>query len=471
VKRILALLIPIALLGLVLVPSAEAARSQAMIFDGGGALIDDAGSREQTLDEIQSLGGREVRVLVTWLYVTPPSLQQLGTKPPGSIADPNSGLYDWGGWDGLVESLRRRGMKIHMAISGPVPRWATKARRDNRTEPRTDYYQQFAQAVARRYGRYRPVTWATWNEPNQNSFLLPQYRRGKPVSPKLYRNLHLAAVRGLRAGGVRNPKLLFGELAGRSRGAVPPLQFLRESLCLNSSYRRVGRCAKITVGGFAIHTYSTRGGPFQRPPKRDDVLINALPRLTTALDRSARAGRINRGLRVWITESGTVTRPRADGTTLDNQPIYNATMERIAYENSRVSAISQFLMRDPSTAANVGTFTTGLRTSRNVAKPGYEGWRMPLSGRVSGRRVSLWGKIRPTRRSTTVQIQRCDSRCTTSRARWTRLVNKRVPANGYFTTTTTFKRGRQYRLVWQQPGAGTRTGPPITPLVWARPVR
>ena len=45
----------------------------------------------------------------------------------------------------------------------------------------------------------RSTRWSIWNEPNQPQFLAPQYERGKPVSPKLYRKLYQAAVRGLRA--------------------------------------------------------------------------------------------------------------------------------------------------------------------------------------------------------------------------------------------------------------------------------
>ena len=29
--------------------------------------------------------------------------------------------------------------------------------------------------------------WSIWNEPNQPQFLMPQYRKGKPYSPTLYR--------------------------------------------------------------------------------------------------------------------------------------------------------------------------------------------------------------------------------------------------------------------------------------------
>ena len=91
-----------------------------------------------------------------------------------------------------------------------------------------------------------------WNEPNQPQFLLPQYSAVKhtPLSPRIYRNLFLAAERGLRAGGLPNAPVLIGETSPRGTGSVvAPLTFLRGVFCLDSKYRKVGKCAELHPAG------------------------------------------------------------------------------------------------------------------------------------------------------------------------------------------------------------------------------
>ena len=56
------------------------------------------------------------------------------------------------------------------------------------------------EAVSRRYGA-QVSYWSVWNEPNHPGFLAPQYVRGRPYSPKLYRQLYRAAVKGLERSG------------------------------------------------------------------------------------------------------------------------------------------------------------------------------------------------------------------------------------------------------------------------------
>ena len=91
----------------------------------------------------------------------------------------------------------------------------------------------------------------------------------KAKSPRIYRNLFLAGQRGLAASGNGADTLLFGETAPRGTPrVVAPLAFLRGALCLDKSYKRKGKCARIKAGGYAHHAYTTRVGPRFRPPDR-----------------------------------------------------------------------------------------------------------------------------------------------------------------------------------------------------------
>jgi hypothetical protein len=255
--------------------------------------------------------------------------------------------------------------------------------------------------------------WSIWNEPNHPQFLGPQYRRGKPYSPRLYRRLFQAADRALAATGNRRDRVLMGETAPRGNGnVVHPLRFLRGALCLNSRYRKRRGCSKLPADGYAHHPYTTRAGPFFVSRRRDDVTIGSLRRLTRALDRAG-----------------------------------------------RVRAISQYLMRDdlPRRGSNrYGGFESGLRFSNGRRKIAYRGFRLPLVARRAGRRVRLWGHVRPHdgRERVVIEYRRRGGA-------WRRLKARTTDGRGYFATSTRYRRGRSYRLRWR-----SYSGSPTRPIRW-----
>jgi hypothetical protein len=96
-----------------------------------------------------------------------------------------------------------------------------------------------------------------------------------------------------------------GETAPVGTGKdVAPLTFLRGVLCLSDTYKKVGKCGKLRINGYAHHAYSTRQGPYYVPSGPNNVTIGVLPRLTKALDRAAAAGVVARRLPVYLTEFG-----------------------------------------------------------------------------------------------------------------------------------------------------------------------
>ncbi len=69
-------------------------------------------------------------------------------------------------------------------------------------------------ALGRRY-RDRVDVWSISNEPNDPAFLGPQYRNGRPASPRTYRRLYLAGRGALHATGNGSDLILFGETLPR----------------------------------------------------------------------------------------------------------------------------------------------------------------------------------------------------------------------------------------------------------------
>ena len=241
-----------------------------------------------------------------------------------------------------------------------------------------------------------------------------------------------------------------GETAPRgNRNVVHPLRFLRGALCLDDRYRRRRGCRRLPANGYAHHPYTTRAGPFFVSRRRDDVTIGSLWRLTRALGRAERARALPRRTPIYLTEFGIQSRPDpVYGVSQTRQAEYRAIGEKIAWNTGRVRAISQYLMRDdlPRNGSNrYGGFESGLRRADGRKKVAYGAFRLPMVARRAGRRVRLWGLVRPHSGRERVEIQYRDRRG----RRWRRLKRDRTGARGYWATSTRYRRGRAYRVAWR----------------------
>jgi hypothetical protein len=441
---------------LALPATAHASGRQTMSFEAPRDLRDPA-TRDAALDEIRSLGVGALRIILYWQDVAPAARSRV--RPQFEATDPAA--YDWSAYDPAIEGARARGMRILLTVTGPVPRWATNGARDNVTRPSPNEFQQFMQAVGRRYGQ-SVEAFSIWNEPNQPQFLGPQYdARGRPASPRVYRGLVFAALRGLRRVGLQDKTVLLGETSPQGTGrVVAPLTFLRGTLCLSARYRRARGCARIDVDGYAHHAYTTKAGPLFRPPSPNAVTIGVLPRLTRALDRAGRAGAVPRRLPLWLTEFGIQSLPDpAFGVSFLRQAEYRAIAERISWENPRVVWFSQYLLRDdPSRtegprSQRYSGFESGLRTAGGRPKTALAAFPLPLAARVRGRRVSLWGLVRPAAGPTTVVVEGA------SGSSYRRLAQVRTSARGSWRLTTALRAGRRYRVRWTTPDGRTLTSP------------
>jgi hypothetical protein len=456
------LLLIVALIAALVLPSAaQADSSQFTIFEAPRELLsDDAALRAQTFDEIQGFGVHWVRIVLYWHSVAPDA--DSATAPAFDDTDP-SAYPGFAPYDRAIAEARARGLQVLLTVSGPVPKWATRDRTDTVTRPSPDRFERFMTAVGRRY-RDQISTWAIWNEPNHPDFLAPQYDSHKnPLSPGIYRQLVQAGHRGLEASGNGSDRMWIGETAPRGTGkAVAPLTFLRGTLCLDSHYRKRSSCGKLPGDGWAHHAYTVASGPFFVPPSQNDVTIGVLGRLSSALSKAGNAGAIRKGMPIYLTEFGIQSFPdRISGVSQQQQAEYRAISEQIAYRNVRVKGFSQYLMRDDlpvvgatNPLARYGGFESGLRTSDGKAKLAYEAFQLPLVATRGARSTTLWGLVRPATGATKVTIEYRDS------SSWHRLKVKTTNAAGYWSTTTSLRSGRSYRVRWTAPSGTEYTGPP-----------
>jgi hypothetical protein len=448
-----------ALLALLVAPAAHASTTQSMTFEAPRDLKDPA-TRTQAFDDIAALGVHSMRLVLYWHDVAP----QPDSRVKPTFDETSASSYDWSAYDPVVAGIKARGWSLLLTVSGPVPRWATNGARDTITRPSPNEFRKIMQAVAAHYGA-QVDTWSIWNEPNQPQFLAPQYSPAKtPLSPRIYRNLFFAAQRGLRNGGLGNARVLLGETSPRGTGSVvAPLTFLRGVLCLDDKYHKASQnCGKVQAAGYAHHAYTTGQGPSFKPSEPNDVTIGVLSRLTSALDKAAKAGAITSRLPLYLTEFGIESKPDpVRGVSLQRQSEYRAISERIAYENPRVAAFSQYLLRDDLPKAGAPTiarypgFETGLFTSAGKPKPSYDGFRLPLAVRRGPSKVSLWGLVRPAGAATTATIE-----ARTKSNPFRPLTTVHTDARGYFVKTAAFVAGREWRLVWKAPDGTIFRGTP-----------
>jgi hypothetical protein len=451
----------LALLALLVLPAAaQASPRQIMSFEAPRELLDDS-RRDVTLDEIRAFGISQVRQLIYWRDFAPGPNRR--SKPGFDASDPDA--YPAGTWDRLdrlFDAAAARDIAVMLTLTGPVPRWATASKRGSLDRPSAREFGRFASAVGRRYGD-RVAMWSIWNEPNQPQFLKPQYRNGRPYSPRLYRGLYRAAYAGIRRTDAnRDDKILIGETSPRGNdNVVHPLAFLRGMLCLNKDYRKQRGCERLPADGYAHHAYTTRTGPRFVPPSRDDVTIGVVSRLVRALDRAGRAGGLPRGLRIYLTEFGIQSAPdKLSGVSLERQPAYYAISEHIAYVNPRVALFSQYLMSDDlprDSGYRFGGFESGLRRSDGRRKPAYAAFANPLAVENYGRNDVLWGLIRPQRAETevTIEVRRRGS------SSWRRLRQLTTTATGVYGFGTRHRDGQRYRVRWTSADGRVHTGPPI----------
>ncbi len=458
-RRLLPLVLLVALLA---VPgAASASSSQVMSFEAPGALLNDA-ERESTLDELQGMGVRQVRQLVYWReFSAQPNSKR---EPQFDTADPLK--YPAGTWDlldRLVDSATRRGVTLQLTLTGPVPKWATKAKKGHINDPSPRLFGRWVRAVVARYGD-RVNLWSIWNEPNHPDFLGPQYKKERPHTPKVYRKLYSAGEQAIHntAGNDRDV-VLFGETAPiGNENVVSPLAFLRGALCLNSDYKAAGSCKKLRIDGYAHHAYTRKVGPTFVSEDVDEVSIGSLRRLSSALDKAARAGRIDGNRGIFLTEYGVQSYPdKIAGVTPRRQAEYLAISERMAYANPRVKLFSQYLMKDDkprkgkTALERFSGFETGLRTSKGKRKPAYNGFMLPLAVTQYGSSDVLWGRVRVATGATQIEIQRNLGRG------WSRVTV--LTTTGTYGLKTTHKDGEVYRARWTRPDGSFLTGPKIRP--------
>jgi hypothetical protein len=421
-------------------PARASINQLSLFMDDNRLLYRGAEVTEHTLDELDGLGVDAVRVSVPWRAIAP--AHRAERKPAALRDERDPAQYPRRAFDHLdrlLRGARRRGIDVLFNVTGGAPIWAT-GRRDGRHvslqyKPDARRFGRFVEMLGRRYdgdhGVPRVELWSLWNEPNQGALLQPQWEHGRPYSPGLYRRLARAGIAGLQRSGHGDDRILLGETAPLGvdrrglRANMRPGLFLRELFCLDAAlapadgpgcdFARRGRFA---VTGYAHHPYSIIYAPDVGSGEGDDVTFADGFRLASLLDAAADAGRVPRDLPLWWTEYGWQTDPPDPirGVALDDQARWLGQAERLAWEDSRVAALAQFLLRDdeprraaaPGSRRYWGTYQSGLEFADGRRKPAYAAYRLPFTAPTAasaGAPLTVWGRVRPARPGDEVEVQ------------------------------------------------------------------
>ena len=393
-------------------PVAAARGAETSIMDDQLLLNASEAEIDKEMALFSAMGIDRLRVSAFWNQIAPDALSR--DKPSGfDAANPLDPRYAFGPLDRVIAGASKHGLKVMVTISTPAPIWATgrTAKPNPLWKPSPKEFGAFTAAVV---GRYAPFVdhWGISNEPNQGNWLQPQTdKRGRPVSPHLYRAIVHAAYPRIKEFDPDSVALV-GELAasGREgRGAevnMRPLRFLRGMTCRDSRYRpvRSGRCKDfrpIPADAIGHHPYQLLLTPAHRSENRDDAAINDGRRLLGVLDRLTRLGALKpssgRRLDVFYTEFGYQTNPPDPfaGVSLAKQRRYLQQAAYLVWRTPRIRGLNQFRLTDGALNGfgpnRFREFQSGLLFRNRRVKPAFRIFRHPFV--ITGDR--FWGHVRP----------------------------------------------------------------------------
>jgi hypothetical protein len=306
-------------------------------------------------------------------------------------------------------------------------------------------------AAAERYsgthnGLPRVRYWEAWSEPNNYRDLNPQWdgTHWPPPSPlpavAIYRQLLGAfadSVHGVHPDNI----VVAGGLApftGQPQIPItPPLQFMRDLLCVSPKDRPLPTCQPVHFDAWAHNPY-TSGDPEHHAASKLDVSLGDLPEMKRVLDVGVRAGHAvpsNGHMRFVVTEFSWDTNP-PDNTAVPMK-LHERWVSEALYRMYQVGIdlVTWFRLRDDpqNGLPPAALFQSGLyfacqdeSTGCPRKKPSFESFRFPFVAYTQGRGILVWGRT-PFGRPGRVAVEQGSGK------HWKSLAILRADANGIFT--------------------------------------
>lgn len=429
---------------LLALPAAAAARGIATGFLDPAALSHpefdmSANTAMRTTEEA---GGTIVRLYLYWNEVAP---KQKDAPALWKQAKPS--LYTWSAaLDDNVQQAKNNGQRVMLTIRS-APNYAQRGKPDSRgtRNPDPAMLKAFTKAATFHFDLVR--LWGIWNEPNSPQFLKPQYKKGKLVSPTLYRNLLKAAAPAVYR--IPGNKIVAGETSpfGHTGSNPSPLVFLRKLFCMSgrSSPKPTSCNPRLRADVWTMHPY-TSGNPWHHAFNADDVSFGDLPQWKKLVSAAIKAGHLRnkvggKNVDYWIDEFSWDTRaPDPEGVPLSlharwtSEALYRAWQLRIPvllwgqlrdYPLDAAPYQSGFYFCD--TTHDVGDNCSGgvVDPTTATAKPSLRAFRFPFVAYDKSGHITVWGRT-PDSNSHTIRIDKKVS------GGWNKVTQVTADGNGVF---------------------------------------
>jgi hypothetical protein len=423
-------------IGLALTAStASAGTLKTGFLDPSNAALSDPSqelSSTAAINGVQMAGGQIARFYVYWRAVAG------NDTPPANPADPDDPVYDWTAMNlqANVTAAQNAGLDILLTIRS-APNWAQRGGHDDRgtRDPSPSKLKDFTRAALARFPNVK--YWGVWNEPNYRTFLSPQYRNGKLVSPKMYRTLLNTAAAVIHNHGklvVASETAPFSHWSPKGRPTAPgPLLFVRKLLCMSGGRHPQPTCkTNVHADIWTTHPY-TSGNVWHHALDKNSVSYGDLPDWTRLIKRAAKAKHItnksgNHKARFWISEFSWDTKPIDPDAVPRNlhvrwtaESLYRAWklgIEVVLWGQLRDYPISSakfygqyqsglFYCDDtPTIDDSCGTRMDPAVTGPHVtAKPSLQAFRFPFVAYAGNGKIKIWGRT-PNSGPGTVTITR-----------------------------------------------------------------
>jgi hypothetical protein len=323
-------------------------------------------SHAKAFKHARQLGVTRLRVNLLWAYTMTPTVYQARRKPAQI-------QYFFNVIDTLIDEAADNGIRVHLSLTGPAPRWARPKPMISQAwyKPNTREFGKWAGIVAEHF-KGRVDRYSIWNEPNWRTWLGPL-----KSAPGLYRSLYTRGYAAIKKADPR-AKVLIGETSPNARAGLStaPLAFLRKVACVNTKYKRVAHCPKLKADGYAHHPYDFRHAPDFKYPGADNVTLGTLSRLTKALDKLRKSGALRTPsggrMPVYLTEYGYFASGHR-ALPAKTRVRYLQKAYSIALKNSRVKSQLQYLLVSPPRKSRQSFFDLALLTTRGKKYPQFGG--------------------------------------------------------------------------------------------------
>jgi hypothetical protein len=339
-------------------PAALAAKGMELAIQDDFTLVNELPSvayRQKSLTLADGLHASWVRANVNWSYV-------VGSAAKKKNA-PKNIVYNWSGYDRLVDQAAAKGIHVQLALTGPAPAYAAGNHRMGPYKPKASAFKVFAREAAVHFAG-RVTRYSIWNEPNYVSWISPL-----SAGPRVYRSLYTTGYAAIKKADPA-ASVLIAETSpyALKKRATAPLAFLRGVTCANASYHKARSCSTLKTDGYAHHPYDFDHKPTYKYPGKDNVTLGTLSRLTSALSKLKKAKLLTTpsgGVPyLYLTEYGYFASGKRK-IAASKQGSYLVQAFTMAQKNPHVKQMLQYLLVQPG--RKYRSFDTSIASTK--AKP------------------------------------------------------------------------------------------------------